>query len=92
MQPKVLWDVPIRFLMELALEGVISSSVNIKSYVGKENSIDNIGEIVTVLVSVAMIVLNVIFAIIVTKVLIKNQDDLENNEFLTKYFGEFVEN
>jgi hypothetical protein len=32
LQPKVLWEVPIRFIMELALEGVISSIVNIRSY------------------------------------------------------------
>ena len=44
------------------------------------------------MLSIAMIVLNVIFATLVTLILIKNRDKLDNNEYLAKYFGEFIEN
>ena len=79
-------------MMELALEGVISSIVNIRSYAIGEQTIDNVGEIITIVLSIAMIVLNIIFAGLVTLILIKNRDKLENNDYLSNYFGEFIEN
>lgn len=92
LQPKVLWEVPIRFIMELALEGVISSIVNIRSYVIGDQTIDNFGEVITVILSIAMIALNIIFAGLVTFILMKNRDELEDNDYLTTNFGEFIEN
>jgi len=42
--------------------------------------------------SIVMIVLNIIFAGLVTLILIKNRNNLENNDYLSNYFGEFIEN
>jgi len=39
-----------------------------------------------------MIALNLIFAGLVTFILMKNRDELEDNDYLTTNFGEFIEN
>jgi hypothetical protein len=85
----IFWNPALRFVIELALEGVLSSVVNIRSYIIKDTELNNIGEIMTVLLSIALIVLNIVFAILITCLLIKHRNDLEP---LEKYFSEFTEN
>jgi hypothetical protein len=69
-------------MMEFALEGVISSVINIESYICGASKINSIGEVITVTLSVCFVVLNIVFAIVVTRLLIKNRSTLDSDEYL----------
>jgi hypothetical protein len=77
----------MRFVVELALEGVISSILNLWASPGVREW--GYGEVMTSMVSVFLIISNITLVPVFSYVMIKNRSDFEK---LEDEFGEFIEN
>ena len=82
----LFWAPIIRFMIELALEGVISAIVNL--WTASDVIEWSYGEVITTFVSVLLIFSNIFLIPIMAYLMIKNQSDLSK---LEDNLGEFVE-
>ena len=83
----LFWAPIMRFVVELALEGVISAIVNL--WGSPSVTKWGYGEIMTSMISVFLIISNIALVPIFSYVMIKNCSDFEK---LEDGFGEFIEN
>lgn len=83
----LFWAPIMRFVVELALEGVISAILNLWASPGVSEW--GYGEIITSMISVFLVISNIALVPIFSYVMIKNRSDFEK---LEDEFGEFIEN